>query len=121
MAKSTVEKYRVRPRKPPSPHRSAHRGHSIRLSLTGFQVLQRQTNPNGRIKAYRLYASETEDEWGEPVAEGNLADNGDWQTIDFEQSTTARYLRLVADSERENNTWASLAEIKVLAESSRAE
>jgi beta-galactosidase len=86
------------------------------LTLTGFQVLQRQTNVNGRIKDYRLYASETEGDWGEPVAEGRLADNGDWQTFDFEQSTTARYLRLVADSEREDNVWASLAELKVLAE-----
>lgn len=47
-------------------------------SISGFRYLPRQDLvPNGTVARYRLYASQDGTRWGAPVAEGDLAAQGD--------------------------------------------
>ncbi len=82
--------------------------------VSGMEIVERQENANGRIKAYELYASKDGKIWGKPVLAGDFADTGRRQRIDFAKTVEARYMRLVALSQMTGNPWASLAELEFL-------
>lgn len=46
--------------------------------VTGLRYTPRSGGGNGTVARYRVYLSQDGVNWGQPVAEGNLADLGDW-------------------------------------------
>src|SRR5262249_10583429 len=81
--------------------------------VTGFRYLPRQDgNPNGTIAGYQFYVSTDGTTWGSAVAAGTFAANTSEKTV---RSTdkTGRYVRLVAVSEINSNSWTSAAELNV--------
>lgn len=72
----------------------------------------RQDMPNGRIGKFSIYATNDPDNWGEKLAEGEFKNSAEKQTIGFPM-VKARYLRLIAQSEVNGNSWASVAELEV--------
>jgi alpha-glucosidase len=67
---------------------------------------------NGTIAQYKLYASTQRTVFGEPVSSGTWANNTAVKTVQF-ATTSARYVKLVAESEVNGNAWASAAEFDV--------
>jgi YVTN family beta-propeller protein len=49
--------------------------------VTGFRYTPRSGGGNGTIARYRLYLSQDGTNWGSPVAQGSLADLGDWAAV----------------------------------------
>lgn len=81
--------------------------------LRGISVQQRPgSEPNGRIKAYEVYASADGVEWGAPVAAGELAPASGPQNVSFQSPVTARYVKVVALSSLNGQPWASIAELE---------
>lgn len=70
----------------------------------------RTDGSNGRIKKYELYLSMDKNNWGSPVKSDSLTNTSAPTTIKFAQKA-ARYARLVALSEVNNNAWTSAAEL----------
>ncbi len=94
--------------------------HEIQIDLGankdigGFKYLPRQVGINGRIGGYQFYLSTDGINWGSPVVSGTwtYSDNSE-KEVQF-AVTSARYIRLKANSEAYGNEWTSLAEIDVL-------
>ncbi|MEK7686657.1 MAG: discoidin domain-containing protein [Verrucomicrobiota bacterium] len=85
------------------------------LALRGFSVLPRQdNNKNGWIKQYAFYVSADGQNWGEPVAQGTLANNDALKTVTFDRRCPGRFIRLVALAGFGTGPWASIAELDVL-------
>ena len=80
----------------------------------GVVLTPRGDSANGRIREYEIDASDDGRTWGTSVAKGRLANRGEPQTIRFEGKRTARYLRLVVQSDWSNGGWATLAEIDLV-------
>lgn len=68
-------------------------------------------SPNGRINEYELYLSTKENDFGQPVHSGQFENSMAPTTLKFDQGINARYVKLVALSEVNNNPWASVAEL----------
>jgi beta-galactosidase len=81
--------------------------------LTGFEILPRSGNPNGRIARYEFFVSADAKNWGAAVASGIFPNAEGWQRVRF-ASTSARYVKLVAVSEVNGKPWTSLAELRLL-------
>ena len=69
---------------------------------------------NGRIARFAVYASDEGNDWGQPVATGEWPNSAQLQTVRFDQAVTTRFVKLVALSEVQGNSFASAAEIDVL-------
>lgn len=83
--------------------------------IKGLRVLQRQgDNHNGWVKEYEVYAGESWQKWGEPVAKGSLGATENEQTITFERSASARFLRFVIKSGYGSGPWGALAELDIV-------
>lgn len=82
--------------------------------IYSFTCLNRQDGENGRIKAYELYISEDDQDWGEPVSAGEWVNTSSPQTIDFPEGVIGRYWRLLGISEINGNPWASAAEFSLV-------
>ena len=78
-------------------------------NLTSMNYTPRQNSANGRIKNYTLEVSVHGTTWFK-VAEGVWPNNTAVQTVGF-TAIPARYVRLTATSEVNNNPWASVAEL----------
>ncbi len=87
---------------------------SISRRVAGLRYLPRQTEANGRIRAYEVYVSDDPQQLGSPVAEGELANSPAEQTIRFSAARTGRYICLRALSEVYGNPWTSVAELGIL-------
>lgn len=97
---------------------NANYPHEIQLNLgdtynvVGFGYLPRQDGGvNGRIKNYEFYTSVDGISWTLQNS-GTWANDANEKTVAF-NSTTARYVKLVAKSEVNGAPWASAAEISV--------
>jgi PKD repeat protein/photosystem II stability/assembly factor-like uncharacterized protein len=94
--------------------------HEIQVDLGGlykiyeFSYLNRQDGENGRIKAYELYISEDNVDWGEPVVTGEFVNTAAPQTLEFPEGVVGQYWRLVGLSEVNGNPWASAAEFTMV-------
>lgn len=82
------------------------------LLFRTLKYTPRQDMPNGRIGKFSIYASNDPENWGEKLADGQLKNSVEKQTIGFPM-VKARFLRLVAESEVNENSWASVAELEV--------
>lgn len=98
---------------PPHPH-------EIQLALdavfevSALRYLPRQDgNLNGTIADYEVYLSMDGANWGTPVATGTWGNNSNLKTAQF-TTQRARYVRLRALSEVNNNPWTSAAEIEIV-------
>ncbi|MCE2789620.1 MAG: discoidin domain-containing protein [Saprospiraceae bacterium] len=93
--------------------------HELRIALQNrykiyqFEYLTRQDGVNGRIKAYELYLSNDSLNWGTPVASGTFANTSAPQSIQFPSGIEAKFFRIKALSEVNNNPWASAAEFSL--------
>ncbi len=102
--------------KPPYPHEI-----QIELdkpvNLKGLTYLPRQDgNSNGWIREYTVYVSNTLQEWGNPVAQGIFQKDASLKTIQFEESTKARYIRFVAIKVFGDDVFTSIAELDLVIE-----
>ncbi|MBS1705641.1 MAG: discoidin domain-containing protein [Armatimonadetes bacterium] len=82
------------------------------LKLSAFQYLPRQDGgTNGRVKGYEVYLSNSQTEWGQPVAKGELPNVSTRSVVPFANPVSARYAKFVALSEANGGPWASCAEL----------
>ncbi len=84
------------------------------FTIGGFRYLPRQEGGiNGTIADYEFYVSSDGSNWGSPITTGTFANNTDEKEVKF-ANVDARYVRLRATREVNNNSWSSMAEITLL-------
>ncbi|MDE7096492.1 MAG: DUF4981 domain-containing protein, partial [Muribaculaceae bacterium] len=83
--------------------------------VTGFVYEGRSDMSNGRIKDYEVYFGNNPEIWSAPAATGTFKDVAGEQVVELSAPVNARYFRLVALSEVNNNAWSSAAEIGIRA------
>ncbi|MFB9163828.1 discoidin domain-containing protein [Arthrobacter psychrochitiniphilus] len=81
--------------------------------VTGFEYTQRQNGPNGRIKDYEIFVSDSPTEFGTKVASGTFTSVLEGQRITIEGNKSGRYLKLVALNSIANNAYAGGAEVNI--------
>ena len=69
---------------------------------------------NGRIAKFAIFVSLDGEQWGQPVATGVWRDDASLKTIRLAGQTTARWVKLVAESEVHGNIFAGVAELDVI-------
>ncbi len=87
----------------------------VKAEISGFTMLPRQQQENGRIKNYEFYTSEDGSAWGAPAAKGAFSGGVESARVEFPEIRSARFIRLVALSEVNGNAWSAVAELDVLA------
>ncbi|PIF02116.1 MAG: hypothetical protein CR996_01525 [Draconibacterium sp.] len=80
--------------------------------LSSFTYLPRQDSPNGRIKKYEFFVSNSKIGWGYPVASGEFDNDAIEKKISFEPKS-GKYIKLRSLSEINGNSFTSVAEIDV--------
>ena len=85
------------------------------VPLVGLTYLPRQDMPNGRVARYEVEISRNATRWT-PMAAGVWSDGTELQTIRFEGTVKARFLRLRVLSEVNGQPYASAAEVQPLIE-----
>jgi photosystem II stability/assembly factor-like uncharacterized protein len=80
-------------------------------SISKFNCLPRQSGSNGRIKDYELYFSNDKTNWGAVKNSGTFENSSSPQIVEFATPVKARYMRIKALSEVNDNPWASIAEL----------
>jgi hypothetical protein len=84
--------------------------------IKGITYLTRQDQEvNGSIKDYEFYVSDDGTNFGQPVKKGSFTDTKSKQTATFE-AKSARFIKLKALSEVNDQAWTSAAEIGVVLE-----
>ncbi len=83
-------------------------------SIAGLTYLPRQDMSNGRIAKYAIYVSQDGKAWGEPIATGTWPNVAGLQTIQFDKPASARFVKLVGESEVRGNAFTSIAELDVM-------
>jgi hexosaminidase len=94
--------------------------HEIVIELTppatikGFTYLPRQDEgENGTVKGYEFYVSNDGQDFGQPVAKGELENSKSLKTVTFAPQA-CRFVKLKALSEINGAAWTSAAEIGVV-------
>ena len=88
--------------------------------INGISALPRQDGKtNGWIAQHSVYVSTDGQNWGSAVASGNWYADSTLKYSNFEP-VTARYVKLVAESEVNGTQWTSVSEFKVYKASSQA-
>ena len=80
------------------------------VTLAGITYLPRQDMANGRVRECEIFAD------GRSVATTKWPNSSELQTLRFTNPVTTRTLRLVIKSEVNGNSFASIAELDVLAQ-----
>lgn len=83
-------------------------------SLSGLTYLPRADMTNGRVARFAIYASRDSTTWGDPVATGTWPNSKELKTVRFESPVTARFIKLVCESEVRDQSFASAAELDVI-------
>lgn len=86
------------------------------LTLRGITCLPRQDQSNGRIAQAQVFCSTNGESWSSAVGAALWSNSEKLQTIEFRQSTKARYLKLAIKSEVHGNPFAAVAELGVITE-----
>ena len=90
---------------------------SEQVSIKGFKYLPRQDgSTNGNIKAYKIQTSQDGKSWSEPVAQGEFERSNKLQTVIFDKSVKARYVRFTALSSQAGHDFGSGAEFELIKE-----
>ena len=84
--------------------------------LTGFVYTPRKGGSNGTIAGYECYVGSELKKLGEPVLTGEFSKGSPEYAIAFTAPVKGRYFRLRALSEVNGRPWASIAELKLLAD-----
>jgi len=111
---STIWHTNWEPMAPPPHHLILDLKQSVRVS--GVTYLPRQDMTNGRIARYEIYISTDGENWGRPVAEGTWPNDAAPKTVRFDEPHNARFVKLVALSEVNDQPFASAAEVNVILE-----
>lgn len=82
-------------------------------AVTAFVYEGRADMSNGRVKDYEIYLGNNPEIWGAPVAIGQFKDIAGEQVVELNNPVNARYFRLIALSEVNNNDWTSAAELGI--------
>jgi hypothetical protein len=82
-------------------------------SISKFKYLPRPGGGNGTIKEYELYFSFNKTNWGEPYQTGSFEDGEGPKYLTFDTPVKARFMRIVALSEQNDQAFASIAEISL--------
>ncbi|WP_143109728.1 endo-alpha-N-acetylgalactosaminidase family protein [Agromyces sp. CF514] len=81
--------------------------------LRGISIQQRPgAEPNGRIKGYEVYVSTDGEDWGTPVASGQLASTNAAQSVMFTSTVGGRFVKVVATSSHNGQPWAAIGELE---------
>lgn len=94
--------------------------HSIEIDMGKKQKVQaiaitpRHDSDNGRIKAARIYLSDSSQNWGSPVFEGDLPNSEGLHFVELPSPREARYLKLVAETDHTNKGLTTIGEITVV-------
>jgi hypothetical protein len=84
-------------------------------AISGFTYLPRQDGSvNGTIKDFEFYIGDDDKDFGPPVKKGTFAEGSEKKTVNFD-SKKARFIKLKALSEINDEAWTSAAEIGVIA------
>jgi len=87
---------------------------SAPASIKGFTYLPRQDDEvNGTIKDYEFYLSNDGKDFGQPMKKGTLGEGKEKKTVIFD-AKQARFIKLKALSEINDQAWTSAAEIGVI-------
>ncbi|MCA9438297.1 MAG: discoidin domain-containing protein, partial [Candidatus Omnitrophica bacterium] len=86
-------------------------GHETNTSA--FQYVPRQDGANGRVKKWELYASADRENWGEPIAQGEWANDATVKAVRL-QAEGVRYIRFRGLSSVNDEPFMSAAEVIVL-------
>jgi hypothetical protein len=87
---------------------------SAPASIKGFTYLPRQDDQvNGTIKDYEFYLSNDGKDFGQPVKKGTLGEGKERKTVTFD-AKQARFIKLKALSEINDQAWTSAAEIGLI-------
>ncbi|MBP7935086.1 MAG: discoidin domain-containing protein [Phycisphaerae bacterium] len=86
------------------------------LTVRGLRCLPRQDMNHGWITDFEVFASSDPGHWGQPVAKGVFGRGSQEKQILFARPVKARFLRLVALTGIDNQTYASVAELGVIGE-----
>ncbi|MCP4520902.1 MAG: hypothetical protein GY827_04285 [Cytophagales bacterium] len=104
------------PNSPNYPHEFIVKAND-KKAFSSMRVLARQDGGvNGRIKDYEVYGSNDGKASWTLLKKGALANNANWQSVDFDEVIECDYIRFVALSEQNNNVWASMAEFELFYE-----
>ncbi|MGC3956971.1 MAG: glycoside hydrolase family 2 TIM barrel-domain containing protein [Verrucomicrobiota bacterium] len=88
--------------------------------IATLRYLARADGENGHVKDYEVYLSKDGQEWGRPVAKGQIARDKDEETISLSQSAPSRYLKFVMLSEHGGRAFATVAELEAFEADSQA-
>jgi len=89
-------------------------GASYNISGVGY-LPRTDGSQNGTINEYEVYLSESEKDFGKPLAKGQFARRWAENVVELPAGATGRYLRLRALSNVNGNTiWTSVAEVRVI-------
>lgn len=87
------------------------------MSVCAINLLPRQGSSsgaiNGRILGYEVYLSNSKDEPGAKIAEGEFPNSNAWQTVVLETPSAGQFLTVKALSEQAGQPWTTLAELTV--------
>lgn len=81
--------------------------------VTGFEYTQRQNGPNGKIKDYEIYVSESPTDFGSKVASGSFTAASAPQRIAIDGAKAGRYVELIGLNSIAGNEFAGGAEINI--------
>ncbi len=98
---------------PPHPHHLVIDLRSAQ-SIIGLTYLPRHDMSNGRIAEYAIYVSQDGKAWGEPIATGTWPNTAALQAVSFGNTVSARFVKLVSESEVRGNAFASISELDIL-------
>jgi hypothetical protein len=86
------------------------------MAVVGLNYVPRRDMSNGRIADYEVYVSADGRAWNEAVSAGTWPNTPQSKRVVFDRPRQARYVKLVACSEVQKRSWASAAEIEVVAQ-----
>ncbi len=84
------------------------------VPLQGITCLPRQDQANGRIALAEIFASVRAGDWGLPVAELRGRNTSESETVRFNPTVNARFLRVLVKSEVSGQPFAALAELDII-------
>lgn len=84
------------------------------LNVSAINYTAREDMENGHVRDYEIYLSADGKTWGEAAAKGRFRRNNPDETVRLAKPVKARYLKFIALSEQNRQTFATVAELDVV-------